>query len=93
MPTQGARLLTPPSTAELRFNSRIEPGLTRVSLVEGRRRTALKVSKESVIDRIIVPLPPLSPGVYSIVYKVLAVDGHVTKGSVQFTVLPSDRAP
>ena len=93
IPAQGAKLSTAPSTAQLRFNSMIEPGLTRVSLVQGRQRTALKVGKESVIDRIIMPLPPLGPGVYSIVYKVLALDGHVTKGSVQFTILPPGTAP
>jgi len=92
-PSQGARLSASPPTAQLRFNSRIEPGLTRVSLIEARRRTALKVGRESMVDRIIVPLPPLNPGVYSLVYKVLALDGHVTKGSVQFTILPRDSSP
>ena len=93
-PAHGAKLSTSPPTAQLRFNSRIEPALTRVSLAEGRHQpTALEISKESVVDRIIVPLPPLAPGVYTLIYRVLALDGHVTKGLVQFTVLPTDVAP
>jgi methionine-rich copper-binding protein CopC len=94
VPAHGAKLATAPQSALLRFNARIEPALARVSLLEGRQhRTALKVGRDSVADRIIVPLPPLAPGVYSLAYKVLAVDGHVTKGVVQFTVLPVDASP
>lgn len=94
VPAHGAKLATAPHSALLRFNARIEPALTRVSLLEGRqRRTALEISRESVADRIIVPLPPLAPGVYGLAYKVLAVDGHVTKGVVQFTILPPDTSP
>jgi hypothetical protein len=94
VPAHGAKLSASPHAALLRFNARIEPALTRVSLVEGRqRRTALEISKESVMDRIIVPLPPLAPGVYTLAYKVLAIDGHVTKGLIQFTVLPAAISP
>ena len=94
VPAHGAKLSAAPSIALLRFNTRIEPALTRVSLVEGRqRRTALEISKESVVDRIIVPLPPLAPGVYTLAYKVLAIDGHVTKGLIQFTILPAEISP
>lgn len=94
VPAHGAKLSASPHTALLRFNARIEPALTRVSLVEGRqRRSALEISKESAVDRIIVPLPPLAPGVYTLAYKVLAIDGHVTKGLIQFTVLPAEISP
>ena len=93
VPAQGAKLSASPQTALLRFNARIEPAVTRVSLVEGRRRTALEISKKSAVDRVIVRLPPLAPGVYSLVYKVLAIDGHVTQGMIQFTVLPSEASP
>jgi methionine-rich copper-binding protein CopC len=94
VPAHGAKLVTAPPSAMLRFNARIEPALTRVSLLEGQqRRTALEISKESAVDRIIVPLPPLTPGLYSLAYKVLAVDGHVTRGLIQFTVLPAGVSP
>jgi methionine-rich copper-binding protein CopC len=94
VPAHGARLATAPPSALLRFNARIEPALTRVSLLEGpRRRTALEIGKESLVDRIVVPLPPLPPGVYGLAYKVLAVDGHVTRGVIQFTVLPTGSSP
>ena len=94
VPAHGAKLSASPHRALLRFNARIEPALTRVSLVEGReRRTSLEISKESVVDRIIVPLPPLAPGVYTLAYKVLAIDGHITKGLIQFTVLPAAISP
>ena len=40
----------------------------------------------SAADRLVVPLQPLTPGVYIVRYRVLAADGHVTEGALRFTV-------
>ena len=89
-PKHGATLTVAPQSLLLRFNAKIEPALTKVSLVNGtKQRTRLEVSTESTVDRIIVRVPPLEAGVYTVVYKVLAADGHVTQGSIRFTILAS----
>lgn len=89
-PKHGARLTEAPQSVSFRFNAKIEPALTKISIVDNRKhKTPLEISNESTIDRIIVRVPPLEPGVYTVVYKVLATDGHVTQGSIRFTILPS----
>lgn len=88
VPPHGAALEAAPQTLFLRFNAKIEPSMTRVSLVDRQnKKTPLEMSGDSTVDRIVVRVPALAPGVYSVVYKVLATDGHVTEGSFRFTVL------
>jgi methionine-rich copper-binding protein CopC len=89
-PKHGALLTAPPSAVILRFNAKIEPAMTRIALVDDHKhRQPLEPSAESTVDRIIVRVPPLGPGVYTVVYKVLATDGHVTQGSIRFTIRAS----
>lgn len=73
----------------LHFNSRIEPGFTRVILVdETKQGRALEVTPGQKGDTVTVQLPALAPGMYALRYKVLAVDGHVTEGLLRFRVQP-----
>jgi copper resistance protein C len=37
-----------------------------------------------------VDLPPLVPGVYTVTWSVLAVDGHRTQGDYRFTFKPPE---
>jgi methionine-rich copper-binding protein CopC len=37
-------------------------------------------------DRLVVPLSPLAAGTYVVRYRVLAADGHLTEGSLRFTI-------
>ena len=74
----------------LYFNSRIEPGFTKVLLVEeSKRERALDVTPGQRGDTLTVLVPPLAPGAYALRYKVLAVDGHVTEGILRFRVRPA----
>lgn len=85
-PVHGAVLDDPPQTVLLRFNAALEPAVTRVHLLDVEQaRTPLR-TVETGLDRVVLDLPPLSPGVYTVVYKVLARDGHVTEGFIRFTV-------
>ncbi len=87
-PTPDAVLSSAPSLVTLRFNSRIEKRFTRVTLgLADRAPVALPAADaEATPDRLTIPLEPLGPGVYVLRYRVLAVDGHVTKGALRFTV-------
>ena len=88
-PRHDAVLAEPPARLTLRFNSRIEAALSRVTIESpgaGARPRALHVEGTEGADRLVVPLEPLAPGVYVVRYRVLAADGHVTEGALRFTV-------
>jgi methionine-rich copper-binding protein CopC len=91
-PAHDAVLARAPARIVLRFNSRIEAGLTRVALTTGDGRAVAQPAGPAgpvVVegpDRLAVPLAPLPPGTYVLRYRVLAADGHVTEGALRFTV-------
>ncbi len=87
-PAHGAILKESPSVISLRFNAALEPSITRVSLVDlKQQKQTLTITDDSTVERIIAVVPPLPPGVYHVNYQVLATDGHVTEGSIRFTIL------
>jgi copper resistance protein C len=88
-PAHDAVLTKPPERITLRFNSKIEKRLTRVSLTAGNGApVALPVATgvSEAPDRLVIPLPPLGPGLYVLRYRVLAADGHITEGALRFKV-------
>ena len=88
-PRHDAVLTEAPARLTLRFNSRIEAALSRVTIESpgaAARPRALHVEGAEGADRLVVPLEPLAPGVYVVRYRVLAADGHVTEGALRFTV-------
>lgn len=88
-PVHDATLAAAPAEVRLRFNSRIEHGLTRLSLEEdGGRPVPLPAGTPAAPgpDRLIVRLPPLPPGRYVLRFTVLAADGHLTSSALRFSV-------
>jgi copper resistance protein C len=88
-PRHDAALAESPARIVLRFNSRIEAALSRVTIESAAGRpVALPAARDAVgeANRLIVPLGPLAPGTYVVRYRVLAVDGHVTEGALRFTI-------
>lgn len=79
-----------PTAVTLRFNSGIEEGFTKVTLVtdHGGEQT-LTVEPGAGPATVRVQLPALAAGSYGLRYKVLAVDGHVTENVLRFTVAPA----
>jgi len=92
VPARDAVLDHSPDQVVLRFNSKIEKRLSRVTLAAGRgtpQPVAILTDGQpgdGEPDRIVVPLRPLGPGLYVLRYKVLSVDGHITEGLLKFTV-------
>ena len=86
-PAQGS---TGPSPRRLvlRFNSRLEKPLCSVQLVGPRQRGIALLRQEAGAppDTLVYPLPALEPGEYQARWKVMAADGHLTEGTVAFTV-------
>jgi hypothetical protein len=89
-PAQGS-IGPAPRRLVLRFNSRLEKPLCSVQLVGPRQRgiALLRQEADAPPDTLVYPLPTLEPGEYQARWKVMAADGHVTEGAVQFTVAAS----
>ena len=92
VPARDAVLDRAPQQVVLRFNSKIEKRLSRVTLTAGRGAAVPMPiatddqSGDGQPDRLVVPLRPLTPGPYVLRYKVLSADGHITEGVLRFTV-------
>ena len=90
-PRSGAVLARPPAQITLRFNSKIEKRFTRLTLATGNQPPAPVTAandEPSAPDRLVIPIRSLAPGDYTLRYRVLAVDGHITEGALRFTVEP-----
>jgi methionine-rich copper-binding protein CopC len=76
------------TTVVLRFNSAVEPSLSRVALVDAQKQeTVLPLHAAAEPGKLEVTVPALAPGAYGLHYKVYAVDGHVTENVVRFTAV------
>lgn len=90
-PEAGAVLAEPPARLSVRFNSRIDHGRSRLVLIgpEGSQR-ALDLAPAAEPSLLEAATPgDLSPGAWRLRWQVLALDGHITRGDIPFTL----RAP
>jgi copper resistance protein C len=88
-PAADAVVTTPPPRVTLRFNNRIETGLSRIGLVDERGgRHPLKIVPADTPDRLAAEVPALGPGRYRVEWQVLSADGHVVGGRFAFRVAP-----
>jgi hypothetical protein len=74
-----------PIAITLRFNSRIDRARSRLTLVRPDKSQAmLELSGPS--DDVIEAAATLAPGAHLLRWQVLAIDGHITRGDLPFTV-------
>jgi methionine-rich copper-binding protein CopC len=72
---------------KIRFNSRIDAKRSRLTLLASDgKQTALRIGDASSGESLISEAKGLKSGTYVIRWQVLAVDGHITRGEVQFRV-------
>ncbi len=70
----------------LRFNSRIDRERSRLVLIAAdKAQTRLAIADTGAAD-MMTAAADLAPGDYTMRWQVLAVDGHITRGDVPFTV-------
>lgn len=73
-------------TLRLRYNSRIDRARSRLTLTRpDQSKVVLPIDPDGPPD-IITVHTELPPGTYTVRWQVLAVDGHITRGDVPFTV-------
>ena len=88
-PPVESTLKRPPKELKLYFSERLEPAYSRARVEDGQ---GARVDRDdSRVDRsnpllLRVPLPPLGPGTYTVIWRVLSVDSHITEGRFTFRV-------
>ena len=88
-PAHRAVLTQAPERVDLWFNERLEPAYSTVSVwteagAQADGKDAAVASDDA--RRLTVSLATRAPGVYTVKYRVLSVDGHVVDSRVTFTV-------
>lgn len=84
-PGDGSTLSASPAALEMAFSEAAR--LTALWIQKGDEpRQALKDLPTSASRTVRVALPPLAPGSYTITWRVLAADGHVTSGALHLTI-------
>jgi copper resistance protein C len=88
-PSVDAVLHAPTARVLLRFNSRIDAARSRLTLTAPSGATrVLSLAPSKGPDTLAATVDGLTPGHYRLRWQVLAVDGHITRGDIPFTVSP-----
>jgi hypothetical protein len=86
VPAVNATAKGPDITIDLRYNSRIDHKRSRLTLtLPDRSQEVLPIDLNGPDDRLDTKAS-LKPGAYTLRWQVLAIDGHITRGDVPFTV-------
>lgn len=88
-PARRATLSKPPPQVRLWFNERLEPEYATISVI--REGAGPVTTQKARVDKddpklLVLELPMLSPGAYTVKYRVLSVDGHTVDYGYTFTV-------
>jgi len=88
-PPRRAVLAKAPGQVRLWFNEEIEGDYASLVVLDVEKHPVTEAKPQLAQDdpkSIVLPLPELSPGKYSVKFRVLSVDGHVVESSFDFTV-------
>ena len=86
-PAANGTVQGPNVTVRLRFNSRIDGAHSRLYVNTTAGPKQIKIDSQAAPDALSGTATDLKPGQYQLRWQVLAVDGHITRGEVPFTVL------
>jgi len=87
VPAANSTVRGPDVNIRLRFNSRIDAGRSRLTLVLPDGATEpLKLGEQPSADTLTSAVTGMKRGDYKIQWQVLAADGHITRGEIRFTV-------
>jgi len=88
-PSRRASLSVPPKQIQLWFNEKIEVSYATVVVFDVSKNPVTQNGPEAVADdpkSVILHLPDLEAGRYTVQYRVMSVDGHVIESSYDFIV-------
>ena len=86
-PAVGATISAGDVDVTLHYNSRIDHQRSRLTLISGEGASQLlAIIPDSAPDIVAAKIPNLAPGQYRLRWQVLAIDGHLTRGDIPFSV-------
>ena len=88
-PAVGRTVTAAPTEVRLWFTQKLEPKFSKVQVFDGQDKQVDRGDShvESTDPaELVASLPPLVPGAYKVVWRVVSVDTHVTDGRYEFTV-------
>ncbi len=88
-PPRRAVLAKTPPQVKLWFNEELEGEYASLIVLDAEKHPVTEIKPQLAPDdpkSIVLPLPELTPGKYSVKFRVLSVDGHVVESSFDFTV-------
>jgi hypothetical protein len=85
-PAAGATVAAGHVDLRLRFNSRIDAGRSRLTLTRPDLSQAVLPAGGAGAGNVLTAAADLAPGAYALRWQVLAIDGHITRGDITFTV-------
>lgn len=93
-PPPSAVLDTPPKQVVLQFAERLDPRYTTI-VVTGADQRPVPTDQPTVADTrgTVAFAQPLTPGTYTVAYRVVSTDGHPVQGSYSFTVAGAQSTP
>lgn len=88
-PPVGSEVITSPPDLSIRFTEGVEPRFSTIE-VDGASGTAIVTGKPHLAPdgnrSLVVALPKLPPGMYTVIWHVTSVDTHKTEGRYKFSV-------
>jgi methionine-rich copper-binding protein CopC len=88
-PTVGSEIPAAPPELSITFTEGVEPLFSTI-VVDGPDGAAIDTGKAHRASgderRLVVSLPKLTPGTYTVIWHATSVDTHKTEGSYKFTV-------
>jgi methionine-rich copper-binding protein CopC len=88
-PPRRALLAKAPAEVRLWFNEEIESAYASLVVLDPGKHPVTEVTPHLAPGdqkSLVLPLPELTPGKYSVTFRVLSLDGHVIQSSFDFTV-------
>jgi len=88
-PAVGSTIQTSPGEVRMSFSEKIEPAFSMIQVFDSsgkevdKRDMHVSHSDQSLMA---ISLPPLQAGTYKVVWRVVSIDTHVTKGSFTFRI-------
>lgn len=89
LPAVGSAVHEAPRQVRLWFTERLEPAFTKVQVLDSAGKpidagdSRVDPSDPTIVT---VTVPPLAPGAYRVVWRVVSIDTHVTEGDFTFDV-------
>ena len=90
-PAVGSQVRITPAQVKVWFSEKLEPALSQLQAFDAtgqevdRRDMHADPADAAVLG---VSLPALKPGKYKVVWRVLSMDGHTTRGTFGFEIVP-----